>query len=406
MSGIFRRRRSSARKAEPIAKSLGTLPEDVLVRIVDYFSVEERVANSRINRKFDECISSVWRREKEFPFLDRFKCDPNNPSVFQGKKYLQLLLKATNVRSIDTCSIPNIYPSDDEWFSNFGKSLSRVNRSIEEVELCLKNDFGLMIFVSYLESVGNDNCLTSLKLSGTDDLNQVLKLFQLIAHRGINLEHLIFDYPDDDSNRLDPHLKLIGPRLVTLECKQFMRFNLGSKLLTLETLEKELEEDEVRILCENCPNLFDIKGIIGGSERNYDSLKKLKLLRHVSLADFHFDDNLERLKDFVFTVGPTLEKLSLHNLIRYEKTGLWSIIVNSCPNLQSLELYACLLIDDTGSGDEFLDSLKEATQNLHVTMVSCWISGLSEDDVRKFVLCRPSITFTLENYSPDADFGF
>lgn len=404
MSGIIRRRRSSAQKVGPIAKSLGTLPEDVLVRVIDYFSVEERVANSRVNRKFDECINAAWRREKEFPFLDRFKCDPNNPSMFKGKKYLQLLLKATNVRSMDTF-IPNIYPSDDEWFSNFGKSLSRVNRKIEEVELSLQNDFGLMILVSYLESVGSDNCLGFLKLSGTDDLNQVLKLFQLLADHATNLVHLTFDYPDDDSNRLDPYLKLIGPRLVTLECKQYMRFNLGSKLLTLETVNKELEEDEVRILCENCPCLFDIKGIIGGTEGNYDSLKKLKLLHDVSLADFHFDDELERLKDFIVAVGPTLGKLSLHNLIRYQKTGLWPVIVNSCPNLQSLELYACLLIDDTGSGDEFLDSLKEATQNLHIIMVSCWISGLSEDDIRKFVLSRSSVTFTLENYSPDADFG-
>ena len=405
MSGIIRRRRSSAQKAGPIAKSLGTLPEDVLVRVIDYFSVEERVANSRINRKFDECVNAVWRREKEFPFLDRFKCDPNNPSVFKGKKYLQLLLKATNVRSMDTSCIPNIYLSDDEWFSNLGKSLSRVNRNIEEVELCLENDFGLMILVSYLESVGSDNRLGFLKLSRTDDLNQVLKLFQLLSDHAINLEHLTFDYPDDDSNRLDPYLRLIGPRLVTLECRQYMRFNLGSKLLTLETLDKELEEDEVRILCEHCPHLSHIKGIIGGTEGNYDSLKKLKLLRDVSLADFHFDHNLERLKDFIFTVGPTLSRLSLHNLIRYEKTGLWPVVVHSCPNLQSLELYACLLIDDTGSGDEFLDSLKEATQNLHIIMVSCWISGLSEDDIRKFALSRSSVTFTLENYSPDADFG-
>lgn len=405
MSGMIRRRRSSAKKAGPIAKSLGTLPEDVLVRVIDYFSVEERVANSRINRKFDECINSVWRREKEFPFPDRFKCDQNNPSMFKGKKYLHLLLKATNVRRIDTCFIPNIYPSDDDWFSSFGRSLSRMNRSIEEVELCLKNDYGLMILVSYLDSVDSDNRLTFLKLSETDDLNQVSKLFQLLSDHAIHLEHLTFHYPDDDSNRLDPYLRLLGPRLVTLECTEYMRFCLGSKLLSLDTMDKELEEDEVRVLSEHCPHLSHIKGIIAGTGRNYDALKKLKLLQDVSLADFHFDHNLDRLKDFILTAGSTLTRLSLHNLIRYDRTDLWPVILNSCPHLQSLELYACLLIDDTGCGDGFLDSLKEATQNLHIIMVSCWISGLSEDDIMKFHLSRSSVTFTLENYSPDADFG-
>lgn len=408
MSGIIRRRRSSALKAAPIGRSLDTLPEDVLVRVIDYFSVEERVAYSRISRKFDECINSVWRREEKFPFLDRFKRDPKDSSMLKNpsmlKKYLQLLLKATNVRSIDFF-IPNIYPSDDEWFPRFGKALSGVNKSVEEVELCLENDFGLMILVSYLDSVGSDNRLRSLNISRTDDLNQVLRLFQLLSHHALDLEHLAFDYPDDDSHRLDPYLTLVGPRLVSLECTQYMRFNLGSRLLSLNTLEKELEEEEVRVLSENCPYLSRIKGVIGGSEENYHSLKKLKLLRDVSLADFHFDDDLERLKDFILSAGPTLFNLSLHNLIRFKKTGLWSVIVNSCPNLQSLQLYACLLVDDSGTGDGFLDSLEEATQNLHITIVGCWISGLSEDDITKFVSSRSSVTFTVENYSPDADFG-
>lgn len=372
------------------------------MRVVNYFSVKERVINSRVSRKFDDCINLIWKNERLFPFFDRFGFIPTDSKglcVISEKNHLQLLMKATNVKSVDFCAIPAIYPSDDEWFSNLGKQLAKLNKSVREVKLFLGNDFGLFILIAYLSNLEKINQLEVLHLSEPDDLHQVSKLFELLAHHALHLRNLHFDYPEDDSNRLDVSLKVIGPRLVTLSCAQYMKFNLGSSLQVLETLDKELEEDQLRILSENCPNLRIINGVVRGNMENYSSLKNLSCLQSVSLADFHFDEGLQMLKDFIRTVGQNLVTLSLHNLVRYEKLELWPLIFGLCKKLESLEINACLCIVDTGVDSEFLDGLSQVTQNLHVTLKNSWINGVSASDLTMFASDHNNIKLTLINYT-------
>lgn len=403
MKSYFWRRKSSAGIFGQRATSLNELHDDVLVRVMSYFSVKERVVNARISRRFDECINTVWKFERLFPFFDRFGFVPsesqNLPSISE-KNHLQLLLKATNVRAIDTRAIPVIYPSDDEWFANLGKKLSKLNSNIEEVKINLQNDFGLNILCSYLSNLEN-NRIKVIHLYETDDLSQVASLFKLLEKYSNQLQELHFDYPDDDSNRVDELLKVIGPRLIVLSCAQFMKFNLGSSLQVLDTQNKEIEEDELRLISNNCHSLRIIRGIIRGNQENYFSLKKLKQLQVISLADFHFDIGLENLKEFILHVGHNLLELSLHNLVKYESTGLWSVIISTCVNLEKIELNACLCIDDTRSATEFLESLGRVNQNLHVILKNSWIAGVTEENLIQFQSRFNNVRFTTVNYAPE-----
>lgn len=404
MKSSFRRRKSSGGIFGRRATSVHELHDDILIRVISYFSVKERVVNARINRRFDECINAVWKYEKLFPFFDRFGFLPSegkDVSLISEKSHLQLLLKATNVKSIDARAIPVIYPSDDEWFSKLGEKLSNVNKNIEEMKINLQNDFGLNILASYLNNLEKNNHIKVIHLYEADDLFQVLNLFKLLANHANQLQELHFDYPDDDSNRLDDLLKVIGPRLIVLSCTQNMKFNLGSSLQVLDTQNTEIEEDELRLICDTCSNLRIIRSIIRGNRENYYSLKKLKHLQVVSLADFHFDNGLENLKDFILYSGRNLTQLCLHNMVKYESTGIWSVIFSTCVNLQNLELNACLCIDDTGSNTDFLDSLERVTRNLHVIIKNSWIAGATEEKLMQFGSRFNHIRFTLVNYSPE-----